>query len=100
MPRFARSPRVATFQEEERLLAMGRAGTAEHVERILRGWRRMDLKEEVRGATRAGARRWRSTTASIPVPRASAPRSSSTSMRQFWRTRRRLANPSSSGLHP
>jgi hypothetical protein len=41
---------VATPKEEERLLAIGRAGTAEHVERIVRGWRRMDRKEEVREA--------------------------------------------------
>jgi len=42
--------RVATPKEEEKLLAIGRAGTAEHVERIVRGWRRMDRKEEVREA--------------------------------------------------
>jgi Domain of unknown function (DUF222) len=38
--------RVATPEIEERLLAVGRAGTAEHVERIVRGWRRMDRKAE------------------------------------------------------
>jgi Domain of unknown function (DUF222) len=38
--------RVATSDTEERLLAIGRAGTAEHVERIVRGWRRMDRKAE------------------------------------------------------
>jgi 5-methylcytosine-specific restriction endonuclease McrA len=38
--------RVATPENEERLLAIGRAGTAEHVERIVRGWRRMDRKAE------------------------------------------------------
>ncbi len=31
--------RVATPETEERLLAVGRAGTADHVERIVRGWR-------------------------------------------------------------
>src|SRR5438874_9077503 len=31
--------RVATQDTEERLLAVDRAGTAEHVERIVRGWR-------------------------------------------------------------
>src|SRR4029434_1977124 len=31
--------RVATPGTEERLLAIGRAGTAEHVERIVHGWR-------------------------------------------------------------
>jgi hypothetical protein len=36
--------RVATPETEERLLAVGRAGTADHVERIVRGWRRMDRK--------------------------------------------------------
>ena len=34
--------RVATPETEERLLAVGRAGTAEHVERIVRGWRRAE----------------------------------------------------------
>jgi len=40
--------RVATPATEERLLAVGRAGTAEHVERIVRGWRRVDQKAEAR----------------------------------------------------
>src|SRR5262245_33727486 len=39
--------RVATPATEERLLAVGRAGTAEHVERIVRGWRRVDRQAEV-----------------------------------------------------
>ncbi|MBI3638074.1 MAG: DUF222 domain-containing protein, partial [Candidatus Rokubacteria bacterium] len=34
--------RVATPETEERLLVVGRAGTACHVERIIRGWRRVD----------------------------------------------------------
>ena len=34
--------RVATPETEERLLAVGRAGTAHHVERIVRGWRLLD----------------------------------------------------------
>src|SRR5712692_618095 len=34
--------RVATPETEERLLAVGKAGTAEHVERIVRGWRRVE----------------------------------------------------------
>src|SRR5689334_9854436 len=38
--------RVATPETEARLLGVGRAGTAEHVERIVRGWRRMDRKAE------------------------------------------------------
>jgi 5-methylcytosine-specific restriction endonuclease McrA len=38
--------RVATPETEERLLAVGRAGTAEHVERIVRGWRRLDRQTE------------------------------------------------------
>jgi 5-methylcytosine-specific restriction endonuclease McrA len=38
--------RVATPETEERLLAVGRAGTAEHVERIVRGWRRVDRQAE------------------------------------------------------
>src|SRR5216117_3492493 len=40
--------RVATPETEERLLAVGRAGTAEHVERIVRGWRRVDRQAEAR----------------------------------------------------
>jgi hypothetical protein len=40
--------RVATPCTEERLLAVGRAGTAEHVERIVRGWRRVDRIAEAR----------------------------------------------------
>jgi hypothetical protein len=39
--------RVATPETEERLLAVGKAGTAEHVERIVRGWRWMDRKAEL-----------------------------------------------------
>src|SRR6266404_4064716 len=44
--------RVATAETEERLLAVGKAGTAEHVERIVRGWRRMDRKAEAEETTR------------------------------------------------
>ena len=44
--------RVATPETEERLVAVGKAGTAEHVERIVRGWRRMDRKAEAREADR------------------------------------------------
>ena len=40
--------RVATPETEERLLAVGRAGTACHVERIVRGWRRVDALAEAR----------------------------------------------------
>jgi hypothetical protein len=43
---------VATPQTEERLLAVGRAGTAAHVERIVRGWRRVDRKTEAQEAAR------------------------------------------------
>ncbi len=49
--------RVATLETEERLLAVGRAGTAEHVERIVRGWRRVDRKAEAREAARQHASR-------------------------------------------
>jgi hypothetical protein len=49
--------RVATPETEERLLAVGRAGTAEHVERIVRGWRRVDLKAEAQEAARQYASR-------------------------------------------
>src|SRR6266513_1969297 len=49
--------RVATPETEQRLLAVGRAGTTEHVERIVRGWRRMDRKAEAREADRQHAGR-------------------------------------------
>ena len=42
--------RVATPETEEVLLGVGRAGTAEHVERIVRGWRRVDRNAEAREA--------------------------------------------------
>jgi 5-methylcytosine-specific restriction endonuclease McrA len=44
--------RVATPETEARLLGVGRAGTAAHVERIVRGWRRVDQQDEAREATR------------------------------------------------
>src|SRR5256885_6200907 len=44
--------RVATSDTEERLLAVGRAGTAEHVERIVRGWRRVDRLAEAQETAR------------------------------------------------
>src|SRR5438094_6413221 len=44
--------RVATPETEARLLAVGRAGTAAHVERIVRGWRRVDRLAEARETTR------------------------------------------------
>jgi len=49
--------RVATPETEERLLAVGRAGTADHVERIVRGWRRVDRQAEAREAARQHASR-------------------------------------------
>jgi len=49
--------RVATPETEERLLAVGRAGTADHVERIVRGWRQVDRQAEAREAARQHASR-------------------------------------------
>ena len=49
--------RVATPETEARLLAVGKAGTAVHVERIVRGWRRVDRNAEAREAARQHARR-------------------------------------------
>jgi len=40
--------RVATPETEARLLGVARAGTAAHVERIVRGWRRVDRRAEAR----------------------------------------------------
>ena len=44
--------RGATPETEERLLAVGKAGTACHVERIVRGWRRVDALAEARESAR------------------------------------------------
>src|SRR5512144_2441059 len=44
--------RVATPETEERLLGIGRAGTAAHVERIVRGWRQVDRQAEARETAR------------------------------------------------
>src|SRR2546422_5751167 len=44
-------------ETEARLLAVGRAGTAAHVERIVRGWRCVDRRAEAREAKRRHARR-------------------------------------------
>src|SRR3989442_14989669 len=49
--------RVATPETEERLLVVGRAGTADHVERIVRGWRRMDRRAEAAEDSRRHASR-------------------------------------------
>src|SRR5207302_8077348 len=49
--------RVATPETEERLLAVARAGTAEHVERIVRGWRRLDRQAERHETSRQHATR-------------------------------------------
>jgi hypothetical protein len=47
--------RVATPETEARLFAVGKAGTAEHVERIVRGWRRVDHNAEARETARQHA---------------------------------------------
>ena len=44
--------RIATPEIEERLLKVGLAGTADHVERIVRGWRRVDRNVEVKETAR------------------------------------------------
>ena len=49
--------RVATPETEERLLGVGRAGTAAHVERIVRGWRCVDRRAEARETKRQHASR-------------------------------------------
>jgi len=49
--------RIATPETEARLLAVGRAGTAVHVERIVQGWRRVDRQAEAREAARQHAGR-------------------------------------------
>jgi hypothetical protein len=49
--------RMATPGTEERLLAVARAGTTEHVARIVRGWRRVDQQAEARETARQYATR-------------------------------------------
>ena len=49
--------RVATPENEHRLLKVGRAGTAAHVERIVRGWRWIDRQAERREAAAHHAQR-------------------------------------------
>jgi len=49
--------RVATPETEARLLAVGRAGTAAHIERIVRGWRCVDRRAEAREAKHRHASR-------------------------------------------
>src|SRR5437016_8593572 len=49
--------RVATPETEVRLLGVGRAGTAAHVERIVRGWRCVDRRHEMREAKHRHASR-------------------------------------------
>jgi len=49
--------RVATPETEEQLLSVGRAGTASHVERIVRGWRCVDRLAEARETARKHASR-------------------------------------------
>jgi hypothetical protein len=49
--------RVATPDTEARLVAVGRVGTAAHIERIVRGWRRLDRHAEAREAARQHAGR-------------------------------------------
>src|SRR5207302_5330543 len=49
--------RVATPETEERLLGVGRGGTAAQVERIVRGWRRVDRQAEAKESARQHASR-------------------------------------------
>src|SRR6266478_2785325 len=49
--------RVATPETEARLLAVARAGTAVHVERIVQGWRQIDRQNEARKTARQHAGR-------------------------------------------
>ncbi len=49
--------RVATPNTEARLLGVARAGTASHVERIVRGWRQVDRLAEVKETARRHASR-------------------------------------------
>ena len=49
--------RIATPETETQLVKVGRAGTASHIERIVRGWRWVDRKAEARQTARRHALR-------------------------------------------
>ena len=49
-PYIKKGAETRSLETEEQLLAVGRAGTAHHVERIVRGWRRVDQQAEAREA--------------------------------------------------
>jgi hypothetical protein len=49
--------RIATPETEAQLVKVGRAGTASHIERIVRGWRSVDRKAEARETARRHAMR-------------------------------------------
>jgi hypothetical protein len=49
--------RVATPETEARLLSVGQAGTAAHVEKIVRGWRWIDRQAEAQDTEKRHARR-------------------------------------------
>ncbi len=50
--------RVATTENEAELLTFARAGTASHVERLIRAWRRMDRLEEAEVSKRRRSQRY------------------------------------------
>ena len=50
--------RIATPETEERLLVVGRSGTAKHVELIVRGWRQVDRKAEALQTAQRHQGRW------------------------------------------
>jgi hypothetical protein len=56
-PSLTSAPARCTRETEERLLAVGRAGTACHVERIVRGWRRVDALAKAHETTLRHTRR-------------------------------------------
>jgi hypothetical protein len=49
--------RVASPETEDRLLAIGQAGTAAHVEKIVRGWRQMNRRAEAEESAKQHASR-------------------------------------------
>ena len=59
-PRSGHSHEWATPQNEERLLGFAQAGTAHHVERVVRAWRGIDARKELqRDTARHGKRYFR-----------------------------------------
>ena len=96
--------RVATPETEARLLGVGRGGTAAHVERIVRGWRRVDRQAERREAARRRASRalyvHQDEDGMMVVPRAATPEVGALLVRALDAARETLYQRGRAGANP